>query len=131
MSNSTTAYNRTFSLDQFTFLQDVATLASPTAEPRSHNSAAFKLPPASIKISSIVSNVTHPQFRKFVIDWNVYKQMTGLPSLQIGPRLYNACNDTVQLSFVNSHPTFSYMDEYAMLEVTEKCESSSSLNELW
>ena len=44
---------------------------------------------------------------------------------QIGPHLYNACNDTVQHSLVNSHPTFFEMDESAMLSVTEKIVTKS------
>ncbi len=32
-----------------------------------------------IKLPSITSNVTHPQFRKFSIDWSVYKK-DDLPS---------------------------------------------------
>ena len=46
--------------------------------------------------------------------------MTGLPTPQIEPHLYNACNDTVLHSLANSHPTFFKMDESAMLNFTEK-----------
>ena len=65
--------------DQLAILQHIASLVAPTTDHTSHNSAAFKPPPASIKMPSIVSDMTNQQFRKFVIDWNVYKQMTGLP----------------------------------------------------
>ena len=64
--------------------------------------------------------MTNQQFHKFVNDWNMYKQMTGLPSSEIGSHLYNACNETVQYSLVHSHSTFSDMDESAMLEDIEK-----------
>ena len=33
---------------------------------------SFKPPPASVKLPTVSPNMTHPQFRKFVIDWNVY-----------------------------------------------------------
>ena len=55
----------------------------------------------------------------------MYKQMTGLSPSQIRPHLYNACNDTVQHSLVNSHSTFFEMDESAMLEVIEKIVTKS------
>ena len=48
------------------------------------------------------------------------KNTTGLPSSLIGPRLYNACNDTVQYSLTNSHLTFFDIDESAMLKAIEK-----------
>ena len=111
--------------DQLAILQHIASLVAPTTDHTSHNSAAFKPPPASIKMPSIVPDMTNQQFRKFVIDWNVYKQMTGLPPSQIGPHLYNACNDTVQHNLVNSHSTFFEMDESAMLEVIEKIVTKS------
>ena len=34
--------------------------------------ALLKPPPALIKMHSITSDMTRPQFRKFVTDWNVY-----------------------------------------------------------
>ena len=106
--------------DQLAILQHIATLAAPTTDRTSHNSTAFKPPPASIKMPSIISDITNQQFHKFV-----YKQMTGLPPSQIGPHLYSACNDTVQHSLVNSHSTFFKMDESAMLEVIEKIVTKS------
>ena len=106
--------------DQLAILQHIATLDIPATDRTSHSSAAFKPPPASIKMPSIISDTTNQQFHKFVIDWNVYKQMTGLPTSQTGPHLHNACNDTVQHSLVNLHSTFFEMDETAMLNVIEK-----------
>ena len=53
--------------DQLAILQHIATLVAPTTDCTSHNSAAFK-PPASIKMPSIVSDMTNQQFHKFVID---------------------------------------------------------------
>ena len=111
--------------DQLTILQHIATLADPAADHMSHSFAAFKPPSASIKMPSIVSDMRNQQFHKFVIDWNVYKQMIGLPTSPIGPHPYNACNGTVQHSLVNSHSTFFEMDESAMLNVLEKIVTKS------
>ena len=45
--------------DQLAILQHIATIAAPTTDRTSHNSAAFKPPPASIKMPSIVSDMTN------------------------------------------------------------------------
>ena len=106
--------------NQLAILQHIAILAPLTADCMPYNSAAFNPPPASLKMPSTVSKRRHPEFCKFVIGWNVYNQMTGLPSSQVGPHLYNACNDPVEHGLVNLHLTFFDMDESAMLEVNEK-----------
>ena len=111
--------------DHLAILQLIATFAAPAADCTSHSSAAFKPSPASINMPSIISDNINQQLRKFFIDWNVYKQMTGLPTSQIGPHLYNACNDTVQHSLINSHSTFLEMDESAMLNIIEKIVTKS------
>ena len=111
--------------DQLAILQHIVTLVVPAADCTSHSSVAFKPPPASSKMHSIISDMTNQQFHKFVIDWNMYKQMTGLPTSQIGSHLYNACNDIVQHSLVNSHSTFFEMDESVMLNVIEKIVTKS------
>ena len=106
--------------DQLAILQHIAILAALAADHTSHSSAAFKPPPASFKMPFIVSDMTNQQFHKLIIDWNVYKKIRSLSTSQIGPYLYNACNDTVQHSLVNSHSTIFEIDEFAMLEVIEK-----------
>ena len=50
----------------------------------------------------------------------MYKQMTGLPTSQIGPHLYSD-----QHSLINLHSTFFEMDESAMLNVTENIVTKS------
>ena len=42
----------------------------------------FKPPAASVKLPRANANMTHPQYRKFMTDWNVYKYMTILPYTQ-------------------------------------------------
>ena len=53
--------------DQLAILQHIATLEAPAADSMSHSSAAFRPAPASIKMPSIISDMTNQQFRKFVI----------------------------------------------------------------
>ena len=80
----------------------------------------YRPPPATVKLPSIVTEMTHPQFRKLRIDWDVYKKVTNIPSSQIGPLLYSACEGNVQTSIINSYPKFFEQDETTMLESIEQ-----------
>ena len=93
--------------NQLAIPQHIATLAAPAGDRISQNSAVLQPPPSTIKMRSIVFHTSHPQSCRFVVDWNVYTQMTSLPSSQIGPHLYNACNDTVQHSGIKPHPVYT------------------------
>ena len=43
--------------------------------------------------------MTHPQFRKFRIDWEVFKTITAIPMDQIPSQLYSLCDESVQNIF--------------------------------
>ena len=57
----------------------------------------------------VLPDMTHPQFRKFRTDWNVFKKITNLPDSQIHAQLYNSCDASVQNSLVNSVTNFFYL----------------------
>ena len=78
----------------------------------------FKPPTAAVKLPSITPDMMHPQFRKFAIDWTVYKKITRLPKSEIASHLYSACNESVQNTLINSFPTFE-LPEDKMLETME------------
>ena len=61
---------------------------------------------ASVKLRTVTSNMTHPQFQKFCMDWSVYTTITRLPTQERTIHLYNACDPTVQHSLINSKPNF-------------------------
>ena len=46
-------------------------------------SPAFTVKPPADKLLLITSDVAHPQFRKFRIDWEVFKIITAIPMDQI------------------------------------------------
>jgi hypothetical protein len=46
---------------------------------QSASSQAYKAPSAIARLPTIHPEMTHPQFRKFRVDWGVYKQMTAPP----------------------------------------------------
>ena len=74
----------------------------------------------------VLPDMTHPQFRKFRTDWNVFKKITNLPDSQIHAQLYNSCDASVQNSLVNSVTNFFDLSETDLLQqleiiVTKKC----------
>ena len=107
-------------------IQSHSTVPDSTLPAPTQVSSIFKPPAASIKLPNIISDMTHPQFRKFMVDWHVYKRMTGLPDSQIPIHLYTACEDSVQHSLINSHPNFLDMREEVMLSHIEAVVTKSS-----
>ena len=74
---------------------------------------------AAVKLPSITPNMAHPQFRKFAIDWTVYKKITRLPESEIASHLYSACDESVQNTLINSFPNFFELPEDEMLATIE------------
>ena len=91
----------------------------PTAVPHA-TEVTYRPPSANVKPPSIVSDMTHPQFRKVRTDWDVYKKLCRLPPEQAGPQLYNACDETVQTSIINATTDFFAQTETVMLDAIEK-----------
>ena len=68
----------------------------------------------------IQAEMTSASFRKFRVDWQVYKQITKIPADQISPLLYSACDPGVQNSILNTEPEFLKLDEEKNLAIIEK-----------
>ena len=71
------------------------------------------------KLSELTHEMTQPQFRKFLQDWLVYKQITQLSPAMVAGHLYNACDEAVQTSLINTYPDFNTMDEQTALDTIE------------
>ena len=56
-----------------------ATATTSADSPSSLGTSTYRPPPATVKLPAIVAEMTHPQFRKLRIDWDVFKQVTNLP----------------------------------------------------
>ena len=82
-----------------------ATAVLPADTSSDQPSSQFMKIPAA-QPPQILPDITHPQFREFRTDWNVFKKITNLPDSQIHAQLYNSCNESVQNSSVNSVPKF-------------------------
>ncbi len=67
-------------------------------------SPSVKAPAA--KLPQIASDMTHQQFRKFTVDWNVFLTMTRPPASQIHAILYSCCDDAAQTAIINTYPGF-------------------------
>ena len=89
-------------------------------------SSDYKYRPTNVVTPQLKSDMTHPEFRKFKVDWEVFKSITRLPIDQIAPHLYNSCEQSVQNSIINSNVDFFKMDEEAMLKTIEKIVTKSS-----
>ncbi len=79
--------------------------------PPTQNAAHVTKASVQAKLSTVCMDMTHPQFRKFEKDWAVYKGITQLQVEQFTNHLYNACDDTVQNSLINTHSRFLQYDE--------------------
>ena len=85
-------------------LQRASALNASTAASPTHATVAKASVTANL--STLTLEMTRPQFRKFQQDWTVYKQITLLQPSQTTAHLYNACNEEVQTSLINTHPDF-------------------------
>ena len=78
---------------------------------------AIKAPAAVLP--RIDADMTKPQFRKFRIDWSMFKRSTRLQDDQVHSYLYNCCDPHVQSALVNTNSAFTQLSEDALLDVLE------------
>ena len=94
--------------------------ASPTSSLNQAGSAKIFMKAPAAKLPQLNEDMTLPQFRKFKMDWDVFKRITNLPENQIHSQLYNACSESVQNSPVNTESDFFSLTEEKMIETLEK-----------
>ena len=87
-----------------TSIGDVLTiLAHTTTDPVPTTTAPNTTPPppksTKAKPPQVTSEMTHPHFCKFKIDWDIFKHIL---SDQITAQLYNLCDDSVQNSIIDT-----------------------------
>ena len=75
--------------------------------------------PPQVVSPQVVGKITHPQFRKFKIDWNVFKQITAISPHQIATHLYNPYDDSVQNILINTVVDVFQLTEYNPFKVIE------------
>ena len=67
---------------------------------------------SDIKLPHITMNSSSSKFRKFLIDWEIYKSGTQVSGSQINKLLYSSCDEALQNNIINGLHNF--------LEVPEK-----------
>ena len=73
-----------------------------------------------VHIPQLKPDMTHAEFRKFGIDWSVFKQLARISDDQIPLHIYNACDAAVQNSIINTTDNFFKSPEATILEILEK-----------
>jgi hypothetical protein len=89
----------------------------PATEPEIPSASYMKTPAA--KLPELSADMTHPQFRKFQMDWSVFKRITNIPTHQIHTQLYNSCDEHVLNSLVTSTTDFFALTEDQLLTILE------------
>ena len=91
----------------------------PPAEQKPKADSTSTVQPPSAKLPQLASYMTLPQFRKFLIDLNVFKRSTNISKTQIHAQIYSCCDDIVQNTIVNTvHDIFS-VSEANLLGIIE------------
>ena len=78
------------------------------------------------KPPSLSAEMTQQQFRKFIIDWNVYVEMTNLSKAQFHAQLYSCANESVQNAIINTHPDFFKKQPDELLDLLENIVTKKS-----
>ena len=76
-----------------------ASATSPATVPDNRGTLTMKAPAA--QLPHLDADMTKPQFRKFKMDWEMFKRGTQLPQHQVNAYLYNCCDPHVQSQLVN------------------------------
>ena len=58
----------------------------------------------------IKSEMTTAEFRKWITDWDVYRQISDISGSDIALYIYNACDEDTQSAIVNTEDNFFAMD---------------------
>ena len=98
--------------DVIAILKKVKEQTHTTVSEKHNNTTKATLP-------SLKMDITHPEFRKFKIDWSVYKQITCIPESQIAAQLYTTCDSGVQTAIINTCENIFDMKEDDLLEKLE------------
>ena len=81
----------------------------PAATPPVVAPPVYAKPPAATA-PQITEEMTSQQWRKFMIDWQVFVTITNLPDKRLHAQLYSCCSPAVQTALLNTHAC-SHCDE--------------------
>ena len=72
------------------------------------------------------SEMTLQQFRKFVIGWEVFVEMTNLPKAQFHNQLYSCASESVQNAIINTHGDFFDKNSDDLLDIIKNIVTQKS-----
>ena len=75
--------------------------------------------PPTAKPPEANCNMTHQEFRKFRIDWEVYLKLTNIDESQIHSQLYSCCDDEAQRALINTYDDFFKIPQSQLLSKLE------------
>ena len=99
---------------------------STTPDSTQHTTSQLFMKTPAAKLPQLNADMTHPQFRKFTTDWNVFKRITNIPETQLHAQLYSCCDDYVQNSLVNTITDFFSLTEDQLLSSLEAIVTNKS-----
>ena len=62
--------------------------------------------PTNVPLPQMHAEMTHSQFCKFEAKWDVYKQISQIPTSSIPSQLNHICDDALQHSIVSTTPDY-------------------------
>ena len=94
----------------------------------SHSSSASPASTKHVKVNKpeLRAEMTMAEFRKFNIDWGVYRELSGIRTEQVALHLYNACDSMVQNAIINSDIEFFKANESENLKMLENIVTKKS-----
>lgn len=72
-----------------------------------------------VKTPTLHADMTSQQFRKFLVDWTVFCQITDLPDDRVHAQLYSCADDSVQSALVSTYPDFFDIPVKSLLDKVE------------
>ena len=81
---------------------------------------------SDVKLPNLSKNCTPSQFRKFIVDWNIYKSEKKIHGIQCNKLLYCACAEDLQCSVINGMPNFLESTEEVLLDYIKSIATQSS-----
>jgi len=74
------------------------------AKQKSGHRVTMRMP--NVSTPHIKAEMTPAEFRKFIVDWEVYRKIAGISDDQHALHVYNACDSAVQNTIVNTADDF-------------------------
>ena len=78
--------------------------------------ASTRMIKSDVKLPQVTSNCSPSEFRKFLIDWNIYKSENQIGGSKSNKLLYSACDHALQNSIINGLSNFLEVSEAELIE---------------